>query len=290
MSALFPTSLPLAGSASSSDTLAAAGHTALHNNDRDEIRAVATKIGTGSSTPVSGRVLRGNGAGTSAWAQVDLSTDVTSTLPVANGGTGTTSTTGTGSVVFSNSPTIVTPTINTGGTWNGGPTIVQPTIADFTNAQHDHLDADDGGALSLPSEQLNATIASRAYRAAAFTVGAEADIVFDTENFDLGSDFSTATGQFTAPTTGYYHVDVNLGITNIGDAEQVLLRIYANGVAVALAAGVGSAAGSDPRINLSDIVFVNAGEIIKATSNASASVTGEVGPTSTYMSIYFIGV
>lgn len=86
--ALFPGALPAAGSASPSDTLAAAGHTALHNTSYDEIRAIATKMGTGASTPTSGTVLRGTGAGTSAWGQVALTTDVTGTLPVANGGTG----------------------------------------------------------------------------------------------------------------------------------------------------------------------------------------------------------
>lgn len=39
--------------------------------------------------------------------------------------------TGSGALVFANTPTLTT-----------------PTIADFTNAQHDHLDADDGGTLS----------------------------------------------------------------------------------------------------------------------------------------------
>lgn len=42
-----------------------------------------------------------------------LSTGVTGTLPVANGGTGVTSKTGTGSVVLSNSPTLVTPALGT---------------------------------------------------------------------------------------------------------------------------------------------------------------------------------
>lgn len=86
----FPGSLPPAGTAVSTDTLAAAGHTALHNNDRDEIRAIATKIGTGASTPAANTVLRGTGAGTSAWGQVSLSGDVTGTLPLGNGGTGVT--------------------------------------------------------------------------------------------------------------------------------------------------------------------------------------------------------
>jgi len=53
--------------------------------------------------------------GTNAtWDGVSLSTaDITGTLPVANGGTGVTSSTGTGSVVLSNSPTLVTPALGT---------------------------------------------------------------------------------------------------------------------------------------------------------------------------------
>src|SRR5688572_2480244 len=106
---LFPGALPVAGTAVSTDTLAAAGHTSLHNTDRDEIRAVATKLGTGSATASSGTVLRGNGAGTSTWGQVVLTTDVTGTLPVANGGTGTNTSTGSGSVVLGTSPSISSP-------------------------------------------------------------------------------------------------------------------------------------------------------------------------------------
>ena len=53
--------------------------------------------------------------GTNAtWDAVSLSTsDITGTLPVANGGTGVTTSTGTGAVVLSNSPTLVTPALGT---------------------------------------------------------------------------------------------------------------------------------------------------------------------------------
>lgn len=88
--ALFPGAIPVAGTASSTATLAAAGHTSLHNTDRDEIRAVATKMGTGASTPAASQVLRSSGAGTSVWGQVNASTDMTGMLPVTNGGTGVT--------------------------------------------------------------------------------------------------------------------------------------------------------------------------------------------------------
>ena len=46
-------------------------------------------------------------------ASVNLGSEVTSTLPVANGGTGVTTSTGTGNVVLSNSPTLVTPALGT---------------------------------------------------------------------------------------------------------------------------------------------------------------------------------
>jgi hypothetical protein len=53
---------------------------------------------------------------------VNLTTDVTGTLPVVNGGTGVTTSTGTGNVVLSTSPTLVTPVLGT------------PTSGTLTNA------------------------------------------------------------------------------------------------------------------------------------------------------------
>jgi hypothetical protein len=46
-------------------------------------------------------------------SNIALASQVIGTLPVANGGTGVTSSTGTGSVVLSNSPTLVTPVLGT---------------------------------------------------------------------------------------------------------------------------------------------------------------------------------
>lgn len=147
---VFPGAVPPAGTATPSDTLAAAGHTALHNTSYDEIRALATKLGTGSSTPTSGTVLRGNGAGTSAWGQVALTTDVTGTLPVANGGTGGTNLTfpaGPDTLVGRNTTDTLT-----------NKTLTAPVIADFTNAAHDHGDADDAGPIvssAIPAKAVN---------------------------------------------------------------------------------------------------------------------------------------
>jgi len=62
------------------------------------------------------RVLRSDGTNTS-FAQVGLTTDVTGTLPVANGGTGVTTSTGTGNTVRSASPSL-TGTIGLGTNWS----------------------------------------------------------------------------------------------------------------------------------------------------------------------------
>jgi len=58
------------------------------------------------------RLLRSDGTNTS-FAQAVLTTDVTGTLPVVNGGTGVTASTGSGSNVLSTSPTLVTPLLGT---------------------------------------------------------------------------------------------------------------------------------------------------------------------------------
>jgi hypothetical protein len=65
-----------------------------------------------SQASASGKYLKSDGTNT-AWDQIDVGTgDITGTLPVANGGTGVTTATGTGNVVFSASPTISNPTMS----------------------------------------------------------------------------------------------------------------------------------------------------------------------------------
>jgi hypothetical protein len=68
----------------------------------------------GSQT--NNRVLRSDGTNTTL-SQVALATDVSGTLPVANGGTGVTTSTGTGNTVRSTSPSL-TGTIGLGSNWS----------------------------------------------------------------------------------------------------------------------------------------------------------------------------
>lgn len=61
-------------------------------------------LAAGGST----QVLKGNGAAAPVWGQVDLSTDITGTLAVSNGGTGTTTQFAQGAIVFAGSSGIYT--------------------------------------------------------------------------------------------------------------------------------------------------------------------------------------
>ena len=83
----------------------------------DEIHNVSAQ------SPTTGQTIVYNSA-TSLWEKntVSLTVGVNGTLPVANGGTGVTTSTGTGSVVLSTSPTLVTPILGT------------PTSGTLTNA------------------------------------------------------------------------------------------------------------------------------------------------------------
>lgn len=65
-------------------------HASITNTVNDAVIALETKVGIDASTPVANTVLRGTGTGTTSFEQVDLVTDVTSTLPIASGGTGET--------------------------------------------------------------------------------------------------------------------------------------------------------------------------------------------------------
>ena len=80
----------------------------VYNNGTNVVDAVthATSLTLGSALPIAS-----GGTGSTSTTFVNAATNVTGTLPVANGGTGVTSSTGTTAVVLSTSPTLVTPVL-----------------------------------------------------------------------------------------------------------------------------------------------------------------------------------
>lgn len=144
----FPTSIPNYPDTSGSETLNAAGGgyglSRILDDYGLDIKGVSTKVGTGASTPSAGKVLRGNGVGTSIWGAVDLTTDITGTMPTANGGTGTTTLTfpsGTDTLVGRATTDILTNKTLT------NPTVTIDTISEHTSSNGitiDNLNIKDG--------------------------------------------------------------------------------------------------------------------------------------------------
>jgi hypothetical protein len=93
------------------------------------------------------RLLKSDGTNTS-FAQAVLTTDVTGTLPVANGGTGATAATGSGNVVLATSPTISSPTFTT-------PALGTPSSGTLTNCTFPTLNQNTSGTAA----GLSATLA-----------------------------------------------------------------------------------------------------------------------------------
>ena len=147
---------------------------------------------------------------------------------------------------------------------------------------------------TVKSEALKLTVAARAYRANAQTieVGTEV-IIFDTENYDIGSDYNTGTGQFIAPVTGYYQVNASAQLPNVNAADdQMLLHIYVNGSLYATGNNLYAVAiGDDPRCHVSDLVAATAGQAIEIRIQNASSATESLGlgTSISYMSVYLVG-
>jgi len=97
---------------------------------------------------------------------VNLATQVTGTLPVANGGTGVTTSTGTGSVVLSTSPSLTTPVLGT------------PTSGNLSNCTVDGTNK--VGYIGAPQSTNTTVAASDAGKHIYFTGGSTATLTVNT--------------------------------------------------------------------------------------------------------------
>lgn len=100
----------------------------------------------------------------------------------------------------------------TGGTWNGSPTLITPTIASHTNAQHDHSTAAQGGFELFPRCNIR--------RDATFTSATTVDttVTLDTSAYQVGGTWwavGTPT-TITIPVNGDYLLSLLVIFENAG--------------------------------------------------------------------------
>jgi len=184
-----------------------------------------------------GNALISGGVGAApSWGKIGLATHVSGTLPVANGGTGVTSSTGTGSVVLSDSPTLVTPALGTpaSGTLTNCtfPTLNQNTTGSAGSVAN-ALTAGTGvtyssGTTYNGSAAITISIGQAVGTSSNVTFGSVSDTAGNVRSLPLNSQTSayivaaTDNGKFISITTG--GVTINNSIMSAG----MVVTIYNN--------------------------------------------------------------
>ncbi len=216
---------------------------------------------------------------------ISLSSSVTGTLPVANGGTGVTTSTGTGSVVLNTSPTLVTPILGT------------PTSVTLTNATGLPLSTGVTGTLATTNggTGLTSFTANRVfYSSSTSAIGSSANLTFDGTTLTANALTTTSTvtinggaangvaylnGSKVLTTGSALTFDGStLGVSRgtAGTAASFAaggqtLKIYGDSTSVSVGAGGSLAYGTtstfyDPT-NLAQIYLINSTEQARLTSS-----------------------
>ena len=190
------------------------------------------------------RVLRSDGTNTTL-SQVNVSTDVTGTLAVANGGTGVTASTGSGNVVLNAGPLITSPTITSATITS--PTLNFPTLNNFTFGTYGNIKTLFETATitaSAPSATTNFDVTTQA-------------VQFYTSNASTNFTFNVRGSATSTVTAGSFVVNTIYTIASIGTTDFTLIGAASNTVGVIFTAtGVGAGSGTATTGTLNSILAV----------------------------------
>jgi hypothetical protein len=271
---------------------------AVFNANPTEVGGTVTSVG-GTGT-VNGITLTGTVTSSGnltlggTLSNVNLTSQVTGTLPVANGGTGVTSSTGTGSVVLSTSPTFTTPNLGT------------PSAATLTNATGLPIVAGTTGTLSVARGGTGSTTASGALTNLGLTATATelnyTDGVTSAIQTQLNAKQATITGGATSITSS--NLTVSRALVSDGSGKVAVSAVtstevgYLDGVTSAIqtqlnAKGVGSVtsvavSGGTTGLTTSGGPITGSGTITLAgtlaVANGGTGVTSSTGSGSNVLS------
>ena len=288
--------VPIATGGTGATTAAAAIQNLLpsytaNGNKRLGLNAGATAlewVADGGGTVTSIAVSGGTTGLTTSGGPITGSGTITlaGTLAVANGGTGVTTSTGTGSVVLSTSPTLVTPALGTptSGNFSTG-TFTWPTFNQNTTGTAAGLSA----TLAITSGGTGATTANDAFNALAPSQTGNSGKYLTTDGTNtswatnpLGTVTSVqASGGTTGlsftggpiTTSGTLTLSGTLAVANGGTG----ITAFGTGVATALGINVGTAGAFV--VNGGALGTPASGTVTNLTGTASININGTVGAT-----------